>query len=229
MQVWALTLIANVYVGIAERALELAVEQAARRTSIAIPRGTFAHHPLVQHQVADMYLALDGRPLVRRRGRVRLGQRGRPRADVGAEGAGGEVAGHGGRESLCVTRFLFGAGEAGCFPNLTKAFTTWLPENERVRAQGIMWLSARWGGAFTPPLVASVMQLRGLAPLLRNLRRAGRDLGRRVLPLVSQQPAGQSEAQCGGAGTGARMPAPTARPHGDVPWAQVSWHRGRCG
>ncbi len=59
--------------------------------------------------------------------------------------------------SLIVTRFLFGAGEAGCFPNLTKAFTTWLPAHERVRAQGIMWLSARWGGAFTPPLVALVM------------------------------------------------------------------------
>jgi MFS transporter, ACS family, glucarate transporter len=29
--------------------------------------------------------------------------------------------------SLLVTRALFGAGEAGCFPNLTKAFTTWLP------------------------------------------------------------------------------------------------------
>lgn len=59
--------------------------------------------------------------------------------------------------SLTVTRFLFGAGEAGCFPNVTKAFTTWLPENERVRAQAILWLSARWGGAFTPPLVAWVM------------------------------------------------------------------------
>lgn len=59
--------------------------------------------------------------------------------------------------SLLATRFMFGAGEAGCFPNLTKVFTTWLPERERVRAQGIMWLSARWGGAFTPPLVALVM------------------------------------------------------------------------
>jgi MFS family permease len=63
--------------------------------------------------------------------------------------------------SLMVTRFLFGAGEAGCFPNLTKAFTTWLPEKERVRAQGIMWLSARWGGAFTPPLVLLVMNAVG--------------------------------------------------------------------
>ena len=59
MQVWALTLIANVYVGIAERALEIAVQEAGRRTSIAIPGGTFARHPFVQHQVADMYLALE--------------------------------------------------------------------------------------------------------------------------------------------------------------------------
>lgn len=63
--------------------------------------------------------------------------------------------------SLAVTRFLFGAGEAGCFPNLTKVFTIWLPEKEKVRAQGIMWLSARWGGAFTPPLVALVMSYIG--------------------------------------------------------------------
>jgi MFS transporter, ACS family, glucarate transporter len=60
--------------------------------------------------------------------------------------------------SLLVTRFMFGAGEAGCFPNLTKAFTTWLPPSERVRAQGIMWMSARWGGAFTPVLVFWVLQ-----------------------------------------------------------------------
>jgi sugar phosphate permease len=58
--------------------------------------------------------------------------------------------------SMWITRFLFGAGEAGCFPNLTKSFTTWLPANERVRAQGIMWSFARWGGAFTPPLVVFV-------------------------------------------------------------------------
>src|SRR4051812_18830543 len=59
--------------------------------------------------------------------------------------------------SLVTFRFLFGIGEAGCFPNLTKAFTIWLPTGERVRAQGIMWLSARWGGAFTPLLVVWVL------------------------------------------------------------------------
>jgi MFS family permease len=63
--------------------------------------------------------------------------------------------------SLVVTRALFGAGEAGCFPNLTKAFTTWLPPEERVKAQSILWLSARWGGAFTPLLVVFVLQFVG--------------------------------------------------------------------
>jgi MFS family permease len=63
--------------------------------------------------------------------------------------------------SMWVTRFLFGAGEAGCFPNLTKSFTTWLPPHERVRAQGILWSFARWGGAFTPPLFAALFTFMG--------------------------------------------------------------------
>jgi ACS family glucarate transporter-like MFS transporter len=61
--------------------------------------------------------------------------------------------------TLLVTRFLFGAGEAGCFPNLAKMFTNWLPADERSRAVGIMWLSARWGGAFTPLLVVWVFSM----------------------------------------------------------------------
>ncbi len=59
--------------------------------------------------------------------------------------------------SLIVTRALFGAGEAGCFPNLTRVFTTWLPASKRDRSQAILWLSARWGGALTPLLVAEVL------------------------------------------------------------------------
>ncbi len=59
---------------------------------------------------------------------------------------------------LVITRALFGAGEAGCYPNLTRAFTNWLPQSERVRSQGLIWLSSRWGGAFTPLLVALILQ-----------------------------------------------------------------------
>ena len=55
--------------------------------------------------------------------------------------------------SLIAARGLFGVFQAGCFPNIARMYTGWLPTSERVRAQGIMWLSARWGGAFSPVLV----------------------------------------------------------------------------
>jgi MFS transporter, ACS family, glucarate transporter len=61
--------------------------------------------------------------------------------------------------TMISVRFLFGAGEAGCFPNITKIFTTWLPKDERVRAQGVLWLAARWGGALTPLLVVAVLSV----------------------------------------------------------------------
>jgi MFS family permease len=59
--------------------------------------------------------------------------------------------------SLLMTRTLFGAGEAGCFPNITRIFTLWLPKRQRERAQAGLWLAARWGGAFTPLLVTWVL------------------------------------------------------------------------
>ncbi len=61
--------------------------------------------------------------------------------------------------SLVIVQTLFGAGEAGAFPNIAKAFSVWLPQDERVRAQGIVWLSARWGGAFTPAIVFLIFQV----------------------------------------------------------------------
>jgi len=54
--------------------------------------------------------------------------------------------------SMLVIRLVFGAGEAGAFPNLTKMLGSWLPAGERVKAQALMWAVARWGGAATPPL-----------------------------------------------------------------------------
>ena len=56
---WPLALIANVYLGIAERAFELAVDSARRKTSIGLERGSMSYHPMVQHKVSAMYLELD--------------------------------------------------------------------------------------------------------------------------------------------------------------------------
>jgi alkylation response protein AidB-like acyl-CoA dehydrogenase len=60
LAMWPLSLIAAVYLGIADRALELAAGGARRKTSVAIERGAYAYNPFVQHQIAEMYLELDG-------------------------------------------------------------------------------------------------------------------------------------------------------------------------
>ena len=57
-----------------------------------------------------------------------------------------------------LIRALFGAGEAGAFPNMTRMFTTWLPVKERERAQANLWLATRLTAAFTPVLVALMIQ-----------------------------------------------------------------------
>jgi len=58
-----------------------------------------------------------------------------------------------GLASLIGYRFLFGLGQACCFPNLTRAFSSWFHGEDRTRVQSLTWLAARWGGAFTPLLV----------------------------------------------------------------------------
>ena len=59
--------------------------------------------------------------------------------------------------SLFLFRFLFGAGEAGAFPNMARIQAAWLPAKSRARAGGFLWLCARWGGAFAPLLFGKLM------------------------------------------------------------------------
>jgi len=54
-----LTLISSVYAGIADRALELAVESAHRRTSMKNEGSPYAHDPDIRWRVADAAIALD--------------------------------------------------------------------------------------------------------------------------------------------------------------------------
>jgi len=54
--------------------------------------------------------------------------------------------------ALLVTRTVFGAAEAGAFPTLSRALARWFPVKERARANGILWMGARSGGALAPPL-----------------------------------------------------------------------------
>jgi MFS family permease len=60
--------------------------------------------------------------------------------------------------SLLTFRFLFGAGEAGAYPNMARVQSSWLPPAARGRAGGWLWLAARWGAAFSPFLFAGLVR-----------------------------------------------------------------------
>ena len=56
--------------------------------------------------------------------------------------------------SMLFFRFIFGAGEAGAFPNISRAAFSWIPTKERGAFQGINFSGSRLGAAFALPLVA---------------------------------------------------------------------------
>ncbi len=58
MFAWPLTGFANIYYGIARRAIDLAVAGIKKKTSLAVTR-TMAYHPEIQHAFAEMALALE--------------------------------------------------------------------------------------------------------------------------------------------------------------------------
>jgi len=62
---------------------------------------------------------------------------------------------------LVVIRFLFGAGEAGAYPNMAGVIARWFPPHERARAQGYVWGASRMGGALAPLLVVPIQAALG--------------------------------------------------------------------
>ena len=59
--------------------------------------------------------------------------------------------------SLLAMRFLFGAGEAGAWPNVARTFSRWFPAGERGTAQGIFFMGAHLAGGLTPLLVTAML------------------------------------------------------------------------
>lgn len=57
---------------------------------------------------------------------------------------------------LLATRFLFGVGEAGVYPNTSIVISRWFPVPEQGRALGIVLMAAQIGGALAPLLVVPI-------------------------------------------------------------------------
>jgi len=64
---------------------------------------------------------------------------------------------------LIFAEFMFGAGEAGAFPNITRALYNWFPLAQRGFAQGSIWLSARFMGGMAPLIWVLLVDLGGLS------------------------------------------------------------------
>lgn len=63
--------------------------------------------------------------------------------------------------SMLTVRFLFGAGEAGAFPGMSRAIYSWMPLQERGIITGINFSGSRLGAAFALPLVAWLIESYG--------------------------------------------------------------------
>ncbi len=57
---------------------------------------------------------------------------------------------------LLLVRFLFGAGEAGAYPNLAKCSARWFPLRERGLAQGVVATAGRLGGGISSAVTIAV-------------------------------------------------------------------------
>jgi MFS transporter, ACS family, glucarate transporter len=64
---------------------------------------------------------------------------------------------------LLVMQFLFGVGEAGAFPNISKSLYNWFPATQRGTAKSIIWMSARLMGGLTPLVWVLLTDLGGLS------------------------------------------------------------------
>jgi alkylation response protein AidB-like acyl-CoA dehydrogenase len=57
--VWVEPTFANIYIGIAERARDLAIAGVKKRTSIGLGGRSMAYHPMIQHSVAEMVIEIE--------------------------------------------------------------------------------------------------------------------------------------------------------------------------
>ncbi len=62
---------------------------------------------------------------------------------------------------LLACRFLFGAGEAGAYPNCSCTISRWFPFRERARAHSVVWTASRLGAVISPLLVLPLQNALG--------------------------------------------------------------------
>ena len=123
--------------------------------------------------------------------------------------------------SLVAIRFLFGAGEAGAFPNIQRSFSHWFPARERGRANGVLFLGSRLGGALAPGLAILLIQRWGWRVSFVVFGAIGLVWAVLWHAWYRDTPAEHPGVDAGERGWIAQDGAPSAAAHVDVPWRRL--------
>jgi len=127
---------------------------------------------------------------------------------------------------LVVVRFLFGAGEAGAYPNVARVLSRWFPAAERGRVTGLMLTAAQLGGAVAPALSAGLIAVVGWRWAFAAFGLVGVAWAVGFRRWFRDDPAdhpGVNAAELRRIRGG--LPAP-AHPHGKIPWRAVARSAG---
>jgi ACS family glucarate transporter-like MFS transporter len=110
--------------------------------------------------------------------------------------------------ALLSIRFLFGAGEAGAYPNISGVIVRWFPVSERARTQGFIWAASRLGGALSPLIVVPLQSAVGWRATFFILGAIGVVWALCWRTLYSDHPPSESEGA-------------VPKQHLTVPWARL--------
>jgi MFS family permease len=128
--------------------------------------------------------------------------------------------------TLLLVRFLFGAGEAGAFPNAARVIARWYPTNERGRVQGVMLAAAQFGAVLAPTAAAHLIETVGWRWSFAAFGLVGVVWAVGFWWWFRDDPAGHPGVNAVElAAIRAGGPPPPAEP-GPVPWREVLVNRG---
>ncbi len=131
-----------------------------------------------------------------------------------------------GLTTLLAARFLFGAAEAGAFPNTAKVVSRWFAPGERGRAQGALLAAAQIGAVVSPFLAAWMIQEAGWRWMFVAFALVGFAWAAGFWRWFRDNPASHPAVNAAELhAIRADSPPPPAQP-GPVPWGEVVTNRG---
>ena len=128
--------------------------------------------------------------------------------------------------TLVAVRFLFGAGEAGAFPNAARVISRWFPPGERGRVQGVMLTASALGSVAAPTAAAYLIEAAGWRSAFVTFGLVGLAWAAGFWVWFRDDPARHRRVNPAElALIRAGLPLPAADP-GPVPWRAVLRNRG---